>query len=148
MTGMVGLFEALETNGTSTSTSTGPVRSGISGKCLDVRAGSTADGSAVQLFDCNGSAAQNWTASSNNTLQVSGKCLDATAYGTANGTPLEIWDCNGGSNQQWVAANGGYKNPASGRCIDDLNFATANGTQLALWDCNGGVNQVWSQPGK
>ncbi len=155
MMGMVGLFEDLETNTTTPGpipappipspapVGTGPVRSGFADKCLDVRAGSTDNGAAVQLYDCNNTAGQNWTPSANSTLRVLGKCLDATANGTGNGTLLEIWDCNGGANQEWVSVNGGYKNPSSGRCIDDPGFFTTNGTQLELWDCNGGGNQVW-----
>jgi hypothetical protein len=134
-------------NGAGPAVGPGPVKSGIGGKCLDLSGGSTANGTKVQLWDCNNTGAQNWTASANGTLQDSGKCLDATANGTGNGTLLEIWDCNGGANQQWVPFNGGYANPASGRCIDDPNASTANGTQLEIWDCNGGTNQVWSQPG-
>ena len=125
----------------------GPVKSGISGKCLDDFAGSAADGTVADLYDCNGTAAQDWPADADGTLQINGKCLDADANGTANGTPLDLWDCNGGANQVWVPFNGGYANPASGRCIDDPGGSTTNGTQLELWDCNGGSNQIWSQPG-
>ncbi|WP_399079113.1 ricin-type beta-trefoil lectin domain protein [Streptomyces zaehneri] len=34
---------------------------GIGGKCVDIAGAATADGTAVQLYDCNGSAAQQWT---------------------------------------------------------------------------------------
>jgi predicted alpha-1,6-mannanase (GH76 family) len=138
---------------TSRSTGTGPavgpgaVTSGIAGKCLDLNGGGTADGTAVQLWDCNGTGAQQWTSLSDGTLQDSGKCLDATGQGTANGTLLQIWDCNGGGNQVWKPYDGGYVNPVSGRCIDDPHSSTTNGTQLELWDCNGGSNQTWSLPG-
>ncbi|HEV2633886.1 MAG TPA: RICIN domain-containing protein [Actinocrinis sp.] len=134
------------TTGTSPA-GTGAVRSGISGKCLDVNGGSTTDGAAVQIWGCNNTTAQSWTATSGGTLTALGKCLDATANGTANGTKVELWDCNGGSNQQWQVYNGGYRNPVSGRCLDDPAGSTTNGTQLELWDCNGGANQTWSQPG-
>ncbi|MFC9634601.1 ricin-type beta-trefoil lectin domain protein [Streptomyces mirabilis] len=121
-----------------------PVRSGIAGKCLDVNGGSSANGTAVQIWSCNGADAQQWSARSDGTLRALGKCLDATGRGTANGTKIEIWDCNGGTNQQWQAYNGGYRNPVSGRCLDDPGASTADGTQLVLWDCNGGVNQQWT----
>jgi Ricin-type beta-trefoil lectin domain/Glycosyl hydrolase family 76/Ricin-type beta-trefoil lectin domain-like len=133
--------------GTGPATGPGPVTSGIAGKCLDLKGGTTTDGTAVQLWDCDGTAAQRWTAFPDGSLQDSGKCLDATSQGTANGTLLEIWDCNGGSNQVWQPHDGGYVNPASGRCLDDPNSSTTNGTQLEIWDCNGGSNQTWSLPG-
>jgi lysophospholipase L1-like esterase len=125
-------------------TTSGQVRSGIAGKCLNVDAGSSANGSAAQIWSCNGTAAQTWSAHSDGTLQALGKCLDATGRGTANGTKIEIWDCNGGANQQWQAYNGGYRNPVSGRCLDDPNSSATDGTQLVLWDCNGGANQKWT----
>lgn len=122
----------------------GPVRSGIAGKCLDVNGGNSANGTAVQIWSCNGADAQLWSARSDGTLRALGKCLDATGGGTANGTKIEIWDCNGGTNQQWQAYNGGYRNPVSGRCLDDPGASATDGTQLVLWDCNGGANQQWS----
>ncbi|MFG1811587.1 ricin-type beta-trefoil lectin domain protein [Streptomyces sp. NPDC049040] len=127
--------------------SAGAVRSGVAGKCLDVNTGSSASGTAVQIWGCNGTGAQSWSASADGTLRALGKCLDVTGAGTANGSKVEIWDCNGGANQQWQAYNGGYRNPASGRCLDDPGASTTDGTQLVLWDCNGGTNQKWSAPG-
>jgi len=123
----------------------GPITSGIAGKCLDDAGNSSANGTAVDLWDCNGTGAQQWTFS-NGTLQVNGKCLDITGAGTANSTPVEIWDCNGGANQVWNPENGALVNPASGRCLDDPGFSSTNGTQLAIYDCNGGANQQWAVP--
>ncbi|WP_405577571.1 ricin-type beta-trefoil lectin domain protein [Streptomyces sp. NBC_01190] len=122
----------------------GQVRSGIAGKCLNVNSGSSADGTAAQIWSCNGTSAQTWSAYSDGTLRALGKCLDVTGRGTANNTGIEIWSCNGGTNQQWQAYNGGYRNPASGRCLDDPNSSATDGTQLVLWDCNGGANQQWT----
>ncbi|RAJ40136.1 lysophospholipase L1-like esterase [Kitasatospora sp. SolWspMP-SS2h] len=124
----------------------GPVRSGIAGKCLDVNAGSSANGTAVQIWSCNNTPAQKWSANPDGTLNALGKCLDATAGGTADGTEVELWDCNGGANQQWQPYDGGYRNPVSGRCLDDPGSATADGTRLVLWTCNGGANQRWTPP--
>ncbi|MFE9552392.1 ricin-type beta-trefoil lectin domain protein [Streptomyces sp. NPDC006703] len=122
----------------------GPVRSGVAGKCLDVNGGNNANGTAAQIWSCDGADAQWWSARSDGTLRALGKCLDATGGGTANGTKIEIWDCNGGANQQWQAYNGGYRNPVSGRCLDDPGASTTDGTRLVLWDCNGGTNQQWT----
>ncbi|KOV65233.1 SGNH/GDSL hydrolase family protein [Streptomyces sp. MMG1121] len=121
-----------------------PVHSGVAGKCLDVNGGNSANGTAVQIWSCNGADAQWWSARSDGTLRALGKCLDATGGGTANGTKIEIWDCNGGTNQQWQAYNGGYRNPVSGRCLDDPGASATDGTQLTLWDCNGSANQQWT----
>ncbi|WP_461024868.1 beta-1,3-glucanase family protein, partial [Thalassiella azotivora] len=72
----------------------GAVRSGVAGKCLDVSGASSANGTAVQLWPCNGTVAQDWTFGSDGTLRALGKCLDVTEWGTANGSSVQIWDCN------------------------------------------------------
>ncbi len=132
------------TPGSGTSTPSGPVTSGLSGKCLDDNQDSAVNGTPAQLWDCNGSAAQNWTYA-NQTLTINGKCLDVTSRGSANGTLVEIWDCDGGANQQWVPQPDGLlKSVQSGKCLDDPAFSTTNGTQLEIWDCDGGANQKWA----
>ena len=119
------------------------MQSGIAAKCLDVNGADTADGTAVQIWDCSDSANQLWSAYTDGTLRSMGKCLDAAGGGTTNGTKVHLWACHGGANQVWQPYNGGYRNPVSGRCLDVPGFSTANGTQLQLWDCNGGSNQKW-----
>jgi hypothetical protein len=133
--------------GGSTGGTTGPITSGLnSSKCVDDNAQSSANGTKIQIWDCNGGANQQWTVASDGTLQVYGKCMDITGANYNNGTLIELWSCNGGANQQWRASNGALVNPASGKCLDDPGSNTANGTQLDLWTCNGGTNQQWSIP--
>jgi len=130
-------------------TPSGPITSGAGGgKCVDVAGGSNTNGTAVQIWDCNGSNAQSWMLPGDGTVQAVDKCLDIIGGGTANGTLVELWDCNGGANQQWTydAGSGALRNPASGRCLDDPGFNTTNGIQLDIWDCNGGANQHWTAP--
>jgi hypothetical protein len=133
--------------GGSTGGSTGPIVAGAnSSKCVDDNAQSSANGTKIQMWDCNGGANQQWTIASDGTIQVFGKCMDITGANNGNGTLIELWTCNGGTNQQWHAQNGALVNPASGKCLDDPGSSTANGTQLDLWTCNGGTNQQWSIP--
>jgi len=125
----------------------GPITSGIAGKCADDFGDNAANGTAVDLYDCNGGAAQQWTLPGDGTVRINGKCMDVTGRGTANGTLVELWDCNGGSNQTWTPqADGTLKSAQSGRCLDDPGYSTANGTQLVIWDCTGGTNQKWTPP--
>ncbi|MBM2615627.1 ricin-type beta-trefoil lectin domain protein [Actinoplanes sp. LDG1-06] len=120
---------------------------GIAGKCVDIAAASSANGTAVQLYDCNGTAAQNWTVGTDGTIRGLGKCLDVAAAGTANGTLVQIYDCNGTGAQAWQAqSNGTLRNPASGRCLDASNNSSANGTRLQIWDCAASANQRWTLP--
>ncbi|MFE9248883.1 ricin-type beta-trefoil lectin domain protein [Streptomyces sp. NPDC007088] len=122
------------------------VRSGIAGKCLDVKAAGAASGTAAQIWSCNGSDAQAWSARTDETLRSLGKCLDATGRGTANGTKIQMWDCDGGGNQVGQPYEGGDRNPASGRCLDDPAGSTTDAAQLVLRGCNGAANQKWTTP--
>jgi lysophospholipase L1-like esterase len=133
-------------NGGPTASAATAILSGIAGKCLDVSGGNTANGTRVQLWTCNHTAAQTWTPYSDGTLRAFGKCLDATSGGTANGTLADLWDCNGTAGQVFQSYAGGYRNLVSGRCLDDPAGSTTDGTQLVIWDCNGGTNQKWAPP--
>jgi len=137
------------TPGTASPQHIGPVRSGLAGKCVDDDGGSTTSGTKIQLWDCNGGAAQTWWWG-NGQLRLggsAGKCVDVTGQGTANGTLIDLWDCNGGTNQQWTPqSDGTLKSVQSGRCLDVPGSGSANGTQLEIWDCNGGANQRWTLP--
>ena len=107
------------------------------GTCVDVQAANSANGTPIQLYDCNNTNAQKWTVLANGTVQALGKCLDIIGNGTAPGSKLQIWDCDGVGGQQWVPqANGSLFNPQSGICLDDPSGNTANGTQLQIWTCN------------
>jgi hypothetical protein len=123
----------------------GPV-TGYQGLCLDVRSASSADGTPVQVYTCNGTGAQTWTATSGSQLQALGKCLDVAGAGTANGTLVQLYTCNGTGAQVWQhQSNGEYLNPNSGKCLDDSAFG-GSGTQVQIWTCAGSSNQQWSLP--
>ncbi|CAM3420369.1 glycosyl hydrolase family 18 protein [Kibdelosporangium persicum] len=120
---------------------------GIAGKCVDAAGASSANGTAVQVYTCNGTNAQTWTVGSDGTLRALGKCMDVASAGTANGTQIQLWDCNGTGAQTWQAeSNGTLRNPASGRCLDATGNSSADGTRLQIWDCFGSANQVWRLP--
>ncbi|MFC5905718.1 ricin-type beta-trefoil lectin domain protein [Streptacidiphilus monticola] len=120
---------------------------GYGGKCVDVAGANSANGTAVQLYDCNGTGAQQWTVAADGSLQALGKCMDVTSAGTANGTQIQLYDCNGTAAQKWQArSDGSLLNPNSGRCLDATGPSSANGTRLQIWDCTGGANQKWTLP--
>ncbi|MFG2476292.1 RICIN domain-containing protein [Streptomyces fagopyri] len=126
--------------------STGQI-TGLGGKCVDVASASSANGTAVQLYDCNGTAAQQWTVGSDNTIRSLGKCMDLTAAGTANGTKVQLYDCNGTGAQVWQRGSGDtLVNPVSGKCLDVTDKSTANGARLQIWTCAGGTNQQFHLP--
>ncbi|WNV82513.1 ricin-type beta-trefoil lectin domain protein [Umezawaea sp. Da 62-37] len=134
-------------NGTQggTPTPTGGTITGLGGKCLDIAGASSTNGTAVQLYDCNGSTAQKWTAGTDGTLRALGKCLDIKDNGTADGTKLQIWDCAGGNNQKWTATAGkDIVNPTLNKCLDATGNSSANGTLVQIWACTGATNQKWT----
>lgn len=118
---------------------------GLAGKCLDVAGANSANGTAVQLWDCNNTAAQQWTRASDGTLRALGKCLDVRENGTADGTPVQLWDCNDRRNQQWVVTGArDIVNPQADKCLDVTGNNAANGTPAQIWTCAGTANQKWT----
>ena len=60
------------------------------------------NGSAIQIFTCNGTSAQSWVWNSGGgTLRALAKCMDVAGGATASGTPIQLWDCNGTGAQEW-----------------------------------------------
>ncbi|MEU1472372.1 RICIN domain-containing protein [Streptomyces sp. NPDC005761] len=127
-------------------TATGQI-TGLAGKCVDVAAAGTANGTPVQLYDCNGTNAQQWDVGSDGSIKALGKCLDVTSAGTADGTPVQLWDCNGSAAQRWsVTAAHDIVNPQADKCLDVAGNNAANGTRLQIWTCTGAANQKWTAP--
>jgi outer membrane protein assembly factor BamB len=133
----------------STPGGSGAIHAVGAGKCLDVPNVTHAEGTQVQIWDCNGGPNQEWASTSSGQLTVysGADCLDADANGTTPGTKVQIWPCNGGSNQQWnLNANGTITGAQSGLCLDVTGGSTADGALAQLWTCNGGGNQQWTGP--
>ncbi|MEU4929769.1 lectin [Streptomyces yokosukanensis] len=126
----------------------GPVESGVnSAQCVDDANSGTADHTAIRLWTCNGTYAQDWTFAADGTVRVLGKCLDVSNSGTSNGTLVQLYTCNGTGAQTWtLAADGSLTNPHSGLCLDDPQSSTSDGTQLQIYTCNGTAAQRWTLP--
>jgi len=121
---------------------------GYNGLCLDDRSASTALYNPVQVYTCNGTAAQQWTVvQAGSTIRVFGMCLDVYAAGTADGTKVDLYTCNNTGSQVFIPeSNGQLYNPQSNKCLDDTNYG-GSGTQLQIWDCTANdAAQVWHLP--
>jgi ricin-type beta-trefoil lectin protein len=118
---------------------------GPRGTCLDAKDGATDDGTVVQLWHCNGTAAQQWTLAPDGSVHHgSGKCLDATGGATGDGTPIQLWDCNGTDAQRWTYTADRALVGTAGNCLDATGGNTADGTPIQLWHCNQTAAQNWT----
>ncbi|WP_411111870.1 ricin-type beta-trefoil lectin domain protein [Streptomyces sp. c-19] len=116
---------------------------GAPGMCLDVQGAGKTNGTPVQIYTCNGSAAQQWTIEGGEEdLHLrnvnSFKCLDVAGNASANGTKVQITDCYSTKGQSWkgdVRAASPLKSLTTGKCLDLSAFTKSTDTRL--WDCKG-----------
>lgn len=138
--------------------STGEIHGVGSGRCLDVPGASTAVGTQVQIYDCNGGNAQQWTYDSASKELIYAKaslCLQARGGATSSGTAVEINTCTGASEQQWTlqelsfsinqGGGGTITNVKSGLVMDVTGGSTANNTLVQLYKSNSTEGQQWSR---
>ncbi|HUQ54178.1 glycoside hydrolase family 3 C-terminal domain-containing protein [Lentzea sp.] len=119
---------------------------GIAGRCVDVDGGHTWPGTAIWIYDCNGTGAQDWKLDADGSLRALGRCMDVKNGWTDPGTAVQLWDCNGTPAQQWRVQNGSLVNVKSGQCLDVRNGWSDNLTPLQIWWCNGSAAQNWRIP--
>jgi hypothetical protein len=124
---------------------TGTITAGFdSSLCVDDDASSTADKNPIDVYTCNGTAAQSWTVEPDGSIEVLGDCLDVDASGSANGTLVDLYTCNGSGAQQWrMLTSQTLVNPESGKCLDDPDASEIDKTQLQIWSCDGNPEQNW-----
>jgi hypothetical protein len=120
-------------------------------KDVDVNGASTANGTKIQVWDANGTAAQSWTFSTSgvvpagyyNLAALGPFCMDVSGGSAAAGTKVQLWGCNGTAAQAWklVSEGSGYYHfisaVSSAMCLDVPSGNMTNGTQLQIWNCNG-----------
>ena len=140
------IFNQITGGGTTTPPAGGSKITGIGGKCVDVDSASSADGTAVQLYTCNGSSAQQWTVGTDGTIRALGKCMDVTAGSTADGAKIQLYTCNGTAAQKFSynATSHDIVNTAANKCLDATGQSSADLTRLQIWTCTGTSNQKWT----
>ncbi|MFJ5548062.1 ricin-type beta-trefoil lectin domain protein [Streptomyces sp. NPDC093225] len=122
---------------------------GLAGKCLDVAGAQTANGTQVQLYGCNGTAAQRWALPGDGTVRALGKCLDVDAAAAAPGAKVQLWDCNGTGAQRfdYNATTRDLVNVPADKCVDVRDQNPADATPVQTWWCSGNPNQKWTLTG-
>ncbi|MEV6663371.1 RICIN domain-containing protein [Streptomyces nigra] len=120
---------------------------GKKGLCLDAAGGGTTDGTAVQIYTCNGSAAQQWTVEGDDKgLHLRNvkalKCVEVAGNNAADGTKIQLATCKSTPAQTWeynVRAATPLKNVGTGKCLDLKTYD--NGQDSRLWTCSGATAQ-------
>jgi hypothetical protein len=117
------------------------------GKCMDVNGSHTADGTHVQLWDCNGTGAQSFSLGFNGRgteiLTSFNTCVDVNGGNPALGTKVQEWSCNGTPAQVWSFDSVSLLSTV-GKCLDVPNANWVAGQAVQLWDCNGTAAQKFS----
>ena len=127
---------------------TGPI-TGLGGKCLDIRSASSVEGTAVQLYTCNGSRAQTWTMAADGTIRGITRCLDVAGSSTIKAAKVQIGVCDGRASQAWTFRGSTAQalvNTASGLCLDIPGAKPVDRVQLQVYPCNWSAAQKWVIP--
>lgn len=119
---------------------------GLSNRCLDVPSGNSANGTPLQLHDCNNTPAQIFmTVGSDSTIRVFGKCIGLKSGSINSGTVVDIYDCTGALTQQWLTTSTGQI--ISMRADKCLHAVTSlNRAAIQIQNCDNSANQRWDLP--
>jgi hypothetical protein len=133
-----------------------PIKSagGAPGKpmCLDVKEAGTANGTAIQVYECGLYSNQVWNydpTTKRIRSEHSGKCLDVWGVVPNDTAAVKLHDCHNGLNQQWdLYADGTIREVQSGKCLDVAGGTVSNGITLQIYPCLGTptarpLNQRW-----
>ncbi|MEV0982607.1 ricin-type beta-trefoil lectin domain protein, partial [Streptomyces sp. NPDC049915] len=126
---------------------------GLADKCLDLKGGLAVGGTAIQLYGCNASPAQNWrfsqtpggTNPDQGTLNVYDNwCVQPT--GNTAGSAVQIQKCDGSAGQELKRnASGQLTHVASGLCLSVQAANSANSTPIVLATCDSTkAEQLWA----
>lgn len=126
----------------------------VSGKVLDVKDVSTADGAKMHQWTNYTASNQQFRVESTGdgfyklTAMHSGKVLDVPNASTASGVQLQQANDNGSNAQRWsiIDVGGGYYkliSKASGLAMDVSSSSTADGAVVQQWTDNGTDAQKW-----
>ncbi|NDC23253.1 MAG: hypothetical protein EBZ49_03855, partial [Proteobacteria bacterium] len=125
-------------------------------KCIDINGNDQRNGTQLQLWDCNDSAAQKFFYDTKNfqiKTPLQNKCFDVTNGSRDDGTKIELWDCDPNNQNQkfgydpstknWVWI-GGIGNTIP--CIVPSNNSYNNGTILQIQDCYlaNTITNIWN----
>lgn len=129
------------------------------GKVLDVKNGSSADGTNIQTYENNGTAAQRFNVVSVDilaggtyfiqALKSPGFVMDVSGASSSDGANVQLYSNNDSGAQKWnVTKNGDgtytFKNAANGKALDLKSANATSGSNIQQWTANGSAAQKWN----
>ncbi|ERI04546.1 RICIN domain-containing protein [Atopobium sp. oral taxon 810] len=134
------------------------IESAVAGRgSVDVKGGSKKKGANVQLYEANGTGAQEWSFQADKDGYViknkqSGLVLDVTGAKAANGTNVQQYVQNGTAAQRWYVdwvneqkGQARLRSALVGNFVLDVSGArSTNGTNLQIYKSNGTNAQIWN----
>lgn len=137
------------------------ISSALDGRALDVANASPEEGTAVQVYEPNGTVAQRWSVVPVSQVLEDGvytiatsldgtRVLDVSNASQDNFAPVQLWSANGTSAQKWSvafdASTGLYKvvSVNSTKSLDIPNADAGMGVLLQQYEQNGTAAQLWS----
>jgi hypothetical protein len=121
----------------------GQIRLALNGRCLTDPGNRTANGTRVNVANCQAGAAQHWTVAADGTLRVHNRCLDIAGQGGAAGQPAQLSQCTGSTREMWMQGTAGeLANPASGLCL------TSSGPGTKMGACRIKRTGQWTLPAR
>ena len=122
---------------------------------VDISGGSTKDAANAQIYAYNGTAAQRWAVTHDETGYVvltnqgSGKVLDVSGGSAASGANVQQYSSNGTYAQKWIAISSEdgsvtlYSALGEDLALDISGGSTKNGANVQIWTSNGSAAQLW-----
>jgi YVTN family beta-propeller protein len=125
----------------------GPIISGYrTTRCADDSHDSSADGTPIVLWHCNGTAAQNWTIEADHSIQINGKCMDARHGSTPGSPPVRLRTCNRRAQPAMGAAQRRPGQLGIRRVPDRSAIQHRRWPPLQVRACDGSPDQQWKLP--
>ena len=128
-----------------------PVQSSASRASAFTMPARVGNGAAIELFACDGTAAQSWAWNSDDgTLRALNKCLDEGESHWRRDCQRNAASALGlqrhGRSGMALATTDPTREPQSGRCLNVAGGSVADGERLQISDCDDTAGQVWGLP--
>ncbi len=114
------------------------------GLCMDAAGAGNTNGTVVQVYNCNGTAAQDWAYNSNDRTIRPTYNMNLCVTNQGTGMQLVLWTCDGHVARQWNSDTRGYfVSNSNGACMDAENWG-GSGSRINAQGCNNATAQIWN----